>query len=100
MATHTENVKQLRSTLGVLGYQCPFIPGFASLAHPLTRLLKKGADFIWTDKCTAALDKLIQIITLDPILWQPRQQEPFELEVDASQVATGVVLWQYDAQGR
>ena len=52
------------------------------------------------DECTAALNKLIQIVTLDPILWQPRQQEPFELEVDASQVATGVVLWQYDTQGR
>ena len=57
--------------LGVLGYQCPFIPGFTSLTHPLMCLLKKEAEFIWTDKCTAALDKLIGIVTLDPILWQP-----------------------------
>jgi hypothetical protein len=35
-------VKEVRSTLGVLGYQRPFIPHFAHLAAPLTALLKKG----------------------------------------------------------
>ena len=95
-----KNVKQLHSMLGVLGYQHPFIPGFALLMHPLMCLLKKGVEFTWTDECTVALDKLINIVTSDPILWQPRQQEPFKLEVDASQVATGAVLWQYDVQGQ
>jgi hypothetical protein len=40
------NLKDLRRVLGVLGYQCPFIPGFASIARQMTALLKKGADFI------------------------------------------------------
>jgi hypothetical protein len=30
------SVKQVRSTLGVLGYQRPFIHGFAHLARPIT----------------------------------------------------------------
>ena len=34
-----KNIKQLRSTLGLLGYHQPFIPGFATIAHPLTSLL-------------------------------------------------------------
>jgi hypothetical protein len=42
-------VKQVQSTLGVLGYQWPFIKGFAHIAKPLTHLLKKGQPFEWTD---------------------------------------------------
>jgi Reverse transcriptase (RNA-dependent DNA polymerase) len=62
------SVKQVCSTLGVLGYQRPFIPGFAHLARPLTQLLKKGKPFKWTRECTEALDKLIAIVTSDPVL--------------------------------
>ena len=87
------SLKQLRTTLGILGYQRPFIPGFAQITYPLTRLLKKGVKFIWTDKCTAAVDTLINIVTSDPILWQPNPAKPYKLEVDASQEATGAILW-------
>jgi Reverse transcriptase (RNA-dependent DNA polymerase) len=38
-------IKQVRSTLGVLGYQRPFIKGYAHLARPLTDLLKKDIPF-------------------------------------------------------
>jgi hypothetical protein len=43
-----KSVKEVRSTLGVLGFQQPFIPGFADLAKPLTHLLKKDSTFTWT----------------------------------------------------
>jgi Reverse transcriptase (RNA-dependent DNA polymerase) len=46
------NVKDLRKILGVLGYQRPFIPNFATLAKPLTTLLKKTVPFVWTEECT------------------------------------------------
>jgi hypothetical protein len=62
------SVKQVHSTLGVLGYQRPFIWGFAHLAHPITQLLKKEKKFEWTEECTTALDKLIGIVTSDPVL--------------------------------
>jgi hypothetical protein len=32
------NVKEVRRTLGILGYQCPFIQGYAKLAKLLTNL--------------------------------------------------------------
>jgi RNase H-like domain found in reverse transcriptase len=94
------SVKQVRSTLGVLGYQRPFIPGFAHLAQPLTQLLKKGRAFEWTKECTEALDKLIAIVTSDPVLHWPNYQKPFTLEVDASQYTTGVILYQENEEGR
>jgi len=39
------SVKQVHKTLGVLGYQCPFIQGFASIAWPIVELTKKGKMF-------------------------------------------------------
>ena len=90
------SVKQVRSTLGVLGFQRPFIPGFAQIAKPITDLLKKGAEFRWTQGCTNALNQLINIVTSSPILIPPNPDRQFVLEVDASQYATGAILYQAD----
>jgi RNase H-like domain found in reverse transcriptase len=92
-------VKQVCSTLSVLGYQRPFIPHFAHIAKPLTSLLKKNQPFIWTDKCTAALNKLITIVTSDLVLHHPDHAKQFELEVDASQYAIGAILYQCNDRG-
>ena len=88
-----KTIKEVRSTLGVLGFQCPFIPGFAHIAKPLTNLLKKTTSFSWTLECTAALDWLINIVTSKPILVSLDITRQFVLEVDASQYATGAILY-------
>ncbi len=62
-------LKQVRSMLGILGYQRPFIPGFTHIARPLTNLLKKGTNFLWTDAHSQAIEKLIDITLNDPILY-------------------------------
>jgi hypothetical protein len=87
-------VKQVRSTLGILGYQRPFIPGFAKIAKPLTNLLKKGTTFNWTTECAKAVDKLISMVSSNPVLARPNPTLPFTLEVDASAYATGAILYQ------
>jgi len=46
-----QSVKQVQSILGVLGFQRPFIANFAQITKPLTKLLKKGAEFMWLDEC-------------------------------------------------
>jgi RNase H-like domain found in reverse transcriptase len=92
-------VKQVHSTLGVLGYQRPFIHGFAHLACPITQLLKKERKFKWTEECTVALDKLIGIVMSDPVLHRLNYDLPFTLEVDTSQYATGAILYQPNDKG-
>jgi RNase H-like domain found in reverse transcriptase len=52
------------------------------------------------DECTAALDKLIGIVTSDPVLHRPNYDLPFTLEVDASQYAMGAILYQPNDKGR
>jgi hypothetical protein len=58
--TTLPNVAEIRHTLGILGYQQPFICGFAEIAWPITALLKKGVTFKWTEECMHALKTLLQ----------------------------------------
>jgi len=58
-----QNVKELNRTLGILGYQQPFIKGYAELVKLLTNLTKKGVTFHWTEEHAKALDYLIWMVT-------------------------------------
>ncbi len=95
-----KNLRQVRSTLGVLGYQRPFIRDYATLARPLTNLLKKDTPFLWDNTCGDALNKLITVVTSKPALHQPDPALPFSLEVDASAYAVGVILTQKDSRNK
>jgi RNase H-like domain found in reverse transcriptase len=95
-----KSIKEVCSTLGVLGYQCQFIPNFAHIAQPLTALLKKRIKFQWTQACTNAVDTLIDCVTHNPVLQRPDTTKPFVLEVDASQYASGAILHQPNEQRR
>ena len=95
-----KDVKQVRSMLGVLGYQQPFIKNFAAIARPLHDLTKKDVPFNWTKECTNTLEQLIQAVTSELVLYQPDFTKQFELEVDTSLFAIGAVLFQRDEEGR
>jgi hypothetical protein len=98
---HTlHTVKEVQSILGVLGYQCPFIPNYANIVHPLVALTKKDHPFHWTPECTIVLDSLISIILDNPMLQQPNLSHPFFLQVDTSAFTTGVILTQKDERGK
>jgi RNase H-like domain found in reverse transcriptase len=64
------------------------------------QLLKKERKFEWTEECTIALDKLIGIVTSNPVLHRPNYKLPFTLEVNASQYATGAILYQANKKGQ
>ena len=61
-------VKQVSCVLGVLGYQHPFIPNYATIAKPLTDLTKKDHSFSWTPECRKALHTLINTVLSNPSL--------------------------------
>ena len=46
-----KRVRQLRATLGHIGYYRKFIKGYAQITVPMERLLKKYCQFGWTDEC-------------------------------------------------
>jgi RNase H-like domain found in reverse transcriptase len=57
-------------------------------------------DFKWTKECMKAVDKLISIVTSDPVLHRPNYDKPFVLEVDASQFVIGAILQQKGDNGK
>jgi len=85
--------------MGVLGYQRPFIPGFAAIVKPIVELTKKGTPFEWMEEQRQALETLILKVTTAPVLAYPDLERPFEMEVDASAYAVGAILFQKDDQG-
>lgn len=88
-----KSLKQLRGFLGLTGYYRRFIRGYASLAAPLTDLLRKDA-FIWTENATKAFDILKQALTSAPVLKLPNFEEEFVVETDASNSGIGAILSQ------
>jgi hypothetical protein len=92
-----KSIKEVCSTLGVLGYQRQFIVNFSHLAHPLNELLKKNKKFKWMEECMEAVNTLIKAVTSNLVLLCPDYKKPFVLEVDASQYAMGAILYQQDA---
>jgi hypothetical protein len=95
-----KTVTEVRSTLGLLNYHRAFVPGFSHIIKPLIQLLKKNIKFVWTETCTKALDRIINILTTEPVLTHPDPEKPFELEVNASDYATGTILFQQDERGK
>src|ERR1700761_9484522 len=91
-----KNVKDVHSFLGFCNFYRQFIKGFSQIAKPLNERLKKGVKWAWGEKEDKAFQELKKRICEDPVLIQPDQKKPFEVEVDASNYAIGAVLMQKD----
>ena len=63
-----QNVRDVRSFLGLDRYFRRFIKDFNKLTSPLFGLLRKDVEFIWSEKYQAALDTLKSKLVTTPIL--------------------------------
>ena len=93
------NQRAVRRFLGMVGYYRKFCPNFATVAAPITALLRKGHKFQWTQDCMDAFQLLKTMLCSSPVLAAPNFDKPFKLAVDASAVGSGAVLFQEDDQG-
>ena len=65
----------------------------------LTDLLKVRAKCIWSGSCQQAFDNVRTFLCSPPVLMAPCMNHPFALQVDASDVGAGAVLFQGDSDG-
>uniref|UniRef100_A0A8C5PEZ5 ribonuclease H n=1 Tax=Leptobrachium leishanense TaxID=445787 RepID=A0A8C5PEZ5_9ANUR len=114
------NVTELRSFLGFCSYYRRFVGGFAKIAQPLNKLLRKevgegskapdrsssvqgprkareSIQEEWANQCESAFGKLKESLIRAPVLAYADPHKLYELHVDASREGLGGVLYQeYD----
>ena len=65
------NVTEVKCFLGLVGYYRRFVKGFSVITSPITKLLKRGVKFEWTDKCQNSFEQLKRMLVEAPVLTQP-----------------------------
>lgn len=94
------NVQEVRQFVGLCSHYRRFIPGFSSVAAPLTDLTKgvgaKRRSIEWSAVCQDAFDKMKALMTSSSVLQHPALSKPFVIETDASDFGVGAVLLQRD----
>ncbi|GFU90952.1 retrovirus-related Pol polyprotein from transposon 17.6 [Trichonephila clavipes] len=96
-----ENLRELRSFLGLCTYYRKFVKGFSNIARPLHKLTESKQKFQWTKECEDSFLQLKEALTSSPILIYPQPDKPFILDTDASNESVGAVLSQeIDGQER
>jgi len=89
-----QNMKQLRSLLGLMSYYRRFIQNFSHLGAPLHKLLKKDVAYEWTVEHEQAFQTLKGKLITPTVLKYPDFDQPFVLTTDANGEDLGAVLSQ------
>ncbi|KAL5512852.1 hypothetical protein ACEPAH_3250 [Sanghuangporus vaninii] len=88
-----KNVHEVQQFLGLGNWLRHFVEGYSSVVKPLTSLTGK-AEWRWGEEQQKAFEELKKRLTNPPILVIPNNEDPFHVEADASDFATGGVLLQ------
>ena len=91
--------REVQQFLGLANYYRRFVKDYATIAKPLHHLTEKDCEFVWTEECQAAFDKLRNSLVTSPILAFPDLSKPFILDTDASDTGIGAVLSQKHNDG-
>ena len=90
----TKNRKEMEAFLGFMNYHRDYIGQFADLAEPLYQMVRKKAVFKWDTEQQAAFEALKIGAAQENLLAFPNEQDPFILDMDASDYAVAGVLIQ------
>lgn len=89
-----ENIKAVRSFVGLASYFRRFVKGFSTIIKPMTDLLAKNKSFFWGTEQKKAFEDIKLKLTTRPILAIYNVNGKTEVHTDASQHGLGAVLLQ------
>jgi hypothetical protein len=89
-----QNILDIRSFLGLVGYYRRFIEGFFKISKPMTKLLEKGKTFEWMPRREASFQELKKRLTTTSVLTMPNMEKSFSIYCDAYRQDLGCVLIQ------
>jgi hypothetical protein len=94
-----QNVRDVRSFLGLANFYRRFVRHYSRIALPLTELTKDKTVWQWGTEQQQAFDTLKAALCSPPVLLIPDQNKPFVLNCDACAYAIGATLQQDHGNG-
>lgn len=91
--------KNVRQFIGKINYYHKFIPNCPKLLQPLYALLRKDADFNWTEECDKSFHEVKEYLIRCPLLAIYNPTKTCYIFTDASKVGLGAVLKQEQDDG-
>ena len=88
------NLKELRSFLGAVNQFNKFIPDLASICFPFRSILKKDAEWNWTDEHEKAFENVNKEVKRVANVTHFKRNKPIRIICDASKQGKGAVLQQ------
>jgi len=89
-----ENRTDVQAFIGFGNFYCHFIQDFLTIARPLFDLTRSDQAWNWGTKEQEAFEHLKMAVTTAQTLASPQDLEPFRIEADSSDFASGAVLSQ------
>lgn len=89
-----KNRKNVRQFLGKINFYNEYIPKNSITLDPLHNLLRKGQEFIWSEKCQNVFDYMKNFLCTQPVLAIFDPGLPIHIYTDASLQGIGAVLKQ------
>jgi hypothetical protein len=71
-----------------------FVKSFVFIMAPITKLMQKSEEFIWTQECQEAWETIKHKYMEVPILIAPNWEKEFHVHTDASNLVIGAMLAQ------
>ena len=90
-----DNVRAVRSFLGMCNFYRQWIHNYSNIARPLTRLTSPHVPFEWGPAESRALDTLKEKLLSEPVLRAPDHSLPFRVYTDASKYTVAAALMQH-----
>jgi len=95
-----ENKTDVQAFLGFVNFYRRFIQDFSAKARPLFDLTRSEQVWTWSGREQTAFEDLKMAVTTAPVLVSPQDSEPFRVEADSLDFATGAVLSQQSMADR
>jgi len=89
-----ENKMDVQAFLGFVNFYWRFIWNFSAKARPLFDLTRSEQVWTWSGMEQVAFEDLKTVVTTAPVLVSLQESDPFQIEADSSDFATGAVLSQ------
>jgi hypothetical protein len=89
-----KNPQQIQVFNGMAQFHRFFIKNFVAIMAPITKLIKKTENFLWTKECEKAWELIKQKYIEASIQISPNWQVEFHVYKDVSLLTKGVMLFQ------